>query len=325
MTALFDLHSAGYAHLDLKPHNIVVDNTGQFSIIDYGSTRPLGSRFVVYCTFPFCPPEALFEEEIDITTSIDAFSLGATLYYAIYGTCIFPNAGDFHDDRTCVRRLYDAGLFKIPDTCPPNVPMFVFVMMRSLLQLDPAVRISIQHLYALISDDGEIRINSPISSCCSTTDTPQHNAYTSITDSMNNNVKGYPKSPLSPYILLPHFPFNPATVRNHIIDVIYNKCLREDTLFAFPLAVTYHDLYMSSVIGGKTHIGESVYAPATAYSSALPLILLAHPDPLFRFSLPCRPVRLHHRRVHPAGQGCHPARLVPCQERSDQEVRSQHP
>jgi serine/threonine-protein kinase len=78
--ALEHIHGQGYAHYDLKPHNILVRRDGLFvKLVDFGIAAPLGSRRErVQGTVNFIAPEQTEPGTVDKRT--DIFNLGATMY-----------------------------------------------------------------------------------------------------------------------------------------------------------------------------------------------------------------------------------------------------
>jgi serine/threonine protein kinase len=78
------MHEAGYLHTDIKPNNILLTNTGEVKIIDFGQSCAVGFRKPrIQGTPDYIAPEQV--ERRPLSRQTDVFNLGATLYWAITG------------------------------------------------------------------------------------------------------------------------------------------------------------------------------------------------------------------------------------------------
>jgi serine/threonine protein kinase len=81
------LHSLGYAHCDLKPNNILRDDQGHVTIIDFGQGCKIGTvKERIQGTPDYIAPEQVDRKPISVQT--DMYNLGATMYWVITGTNI---------------------------------------------------------------------------------------------------------------------------------------------------------------------------------------------------------------------------------------------
>ncbi|HEX2970786.1 MAG TPA: serine/threonine-protein kinase [Tepidisphaeraceae bacterium] len=81
---LASLHALGYAHCDLKPNNILVNNEGEVRIIDFGQACKLGTvKDRIQGTPDFIAPEQVRCQPV--TARTDVFNFGATLYWTLTG------------------------------------------------------------------------------------------------------------------------------------------------------------------------------------------------------------------------------------------------
>ena len=86
LDALETMHNSGLFHLDVKPGNIMIDDKGHCTLIDFGASKQLNpsQRSVSFSTMPytpgFAPIEQLGQQRKSIGPWTDFFALGATLY-----------------------------------------------------------------------------------------------------------------------------------------------------------------------------------------------------------------------------------------------------
>ena len=84
--AISYIHSKGIIHYDIKPDNMLVDETGQLKLMDFGfAGTQKDSR--IRGTIQFLAPEFILKQKI--TNRIDFFSLGVSFYYSITGKTPF--------------------------------------------------------------------------------------------------------------------------------------------------------------------------------------------------------------------------------------------
>lgn len=79
------LHQQGFVHADMKPNNILITETGDVKVIDFGQACPLGHvKKRIQGTPDYIAPEQV-EKGVPLTQRTDVFNLGATLYWAVTG------------------------------------------------------------------------------------------------------------------------------------------------------------------------------------------------------------------------------------------------
>ena len=81
------MHQMGYAHCDIKPNNILRNDTGKVKVIDFGQSCKIGTvKERIQGTPDYIAPEQVARRPISVQT--DVFNLGATLYWALTGKLI---------------------------------------------------------------------------------------------------------------------------------------------------------------------------------------------------------------------------------------------
>jgi serine/threonine protein kinase len=134
------IHATGMVHRDLKPGNILLDESGP-KVIDFGIVRaatPTATGRSSHRTFigspPFMAPEQIRGRKI--TAATDVFALGATVYYLATGESAFQ--ADFADG-VLYRVMHDEPDY---DACPEQVRELV----RACLRKEPEERPTTQRI-----------------------------------------------------------------------------------------------------------------------------------------------------------------------------------
>jgi len=87
LDGLEQVHAAGYLHRDIKPGNIIIDNNGAPTLIDFGAARAAMIGRTQTLTAVFTPGYAPIEQFTSGRQGpyTDIYAMGATLYHCISG------------------------------------------------------------------------------------------------------------------------------------------------------------------------------------------------------------------------------------------------
>ncbi len=91
--ALDEIHRQGLVHLDIKPENILVSQTGQAVLADFGITRRRGEKTHEGTPLYLSPEQASGERPIGPWS--DIYSLGVLIYEMLVGRAPFVGEQDF--------------------------------------------------------------------------------------------------------------------------------------------------------------------------------------------------------------------------------------
>ncbi|MDP6935606.1 MAG: serine/threonine-protein kinase, partial [Myxococcota bacterium] len=124
--ALAEIHRLGLAHGDIKPDNILVDQDGTATLLDFGTVRAGQSKdtHTILGTLAYLAPEQRMGRLHD--SRVDVYALGVTLHEAISQVAANPRA-------TAAARPPLALL-------GPQVPLALSDLVQRLLAMDPADR-----------------------------------------------------------------------------------------------------------------------------------------------------------------------------------------
>jgi nucleotide-binding universal stress UspA family protein len=138
--ALIDLHRQNVVHLDIKPSNIMMRDTGEAAFIDFGLSRHLSlpdlleEEFrVPMGTGPYISPEQVLHNRSDVRS--DIFSLGVLLYH--FATRVRP-WGLPKSSRALRRRLWRDPA--PPRKLRPDIPPWLQEVILRCLEPDPTLR-----------------------------------------------------------------------------------------------------------------------------------------------------------------------------------------
>src|SRR5688572_18696777 len=110
--AVHHAHQRGLIHRDLKPGNIIVDETGQPKILDFGVARVTDSDTQATLqtdvgqlvgTLNYMSPEQVLADPLDIDTRSDVYALGVILYELLSGRLPYQISKRLHEAMQTIR------------------------------------------------------------------------------------------------------------------------------------------------------------------------------------------------------------------------------
>jgi nucleotide-binding universal stress UspA family protein len=139
-SALHDIHRQEVIHLDLKPSNVMLRQSGEVALIDFGFSRHLRLPDILAEEFPgpigtgpYISPEQLFGNRSDPRS--DIFALGVILYFFVTAERPF---GDPNGLREWRRRLYRKPA--PPRALRADCPAWLQEIILRCLEVDPRQR-----------------------------------------------------------------------------------------------------------------------------------------------------------------------------------------
>jgi serine/threonine protein kinase len=134
------IHRLGFIHFDLKPSNVLFDNSGAPLVADFGQSRRIlpGGCVAVPPMYRYAiPPETLLSSTGSVLS--DVYQAGLLLYRAVNGDK-FYQAQLANLDIPAIRKLIIAGRLPNRQAFQPHVPKKIRTIIRKALQVNPAKR-----------------------------------------------------------------------------------------------------------------------------------------------------------------------------------------
>ena len=131
-------HAAGVVHGDVKPHNVLVDDTGTLKLVDFGMARVgaiagASAHSVTFGTPEYVAPEQLTDRFVDARA--DLYALGATLFEMLTGRPPFLAATPY----ALIRKKAESTAPSVRDLVP-SVPESLDLAIQRALAPNPEDR-----------------------------------------------------------------------------------------------------------------------------------------------------------------------------------------
>jgi len=127
------MHRRGFVYRDLKPENVLIDDTGYCVIIDFGFAKYVPTKTFTLCGTPlYLPPEVILNRGHN--QSADHWSLGVLIFEMLTGDTPFYKEGMEQMDlfRAIVKGRYQP---------PANISEEAGSVIKGFLSRDPAQRL----------------------------------------------------------------------------------------------------------------------------------------------------------------------------------------
>lgn len=138
-SAVHTAHMLGIVHYDIKPSNVLASEFGRYQLGDFGIAALVGTSGteVAGMSLPWAAPEALRGQEC--THLADVYSVGATLFTALYGRAPFAGKGlgrTAYIERALEEEIHYADI----DGLSPDIQETLTATLRGALEREQANR-----------------------------------------------------------------------------------------------------------------------------------------------------------------------------------------
>ena len=122
-------HSCLVIHRDIKLENVLLDESGNIKITDFGFSNFIepGQLFKTFCGSPMYSPPEIFSGQRYLGPPADIWSLGVILFAMVTGYLPFSDA---NDNLRTLRRRVCMGDFQVPEALSPDCKHLIKKMMR---------------------------------------------------------------------------------------------------------------------------------------------------------------------------------------------------
>lgn len=141
LLGLSRIHASGFLHLDLKPSNILFNDSDRPLIADFGQSRKVSATGIVNSPILYkwsMAPEVIATNAA--TAVADIYQLGVLLYRAVNGESVYALQKSQITTNGDLRNKIDQGRFPDRNTFLPHVPKRIRTIIRKAMRVNPSER-----------------------------------------------------------------------------------------------------------------------------------------------------------------------------------------
>jgi eukaryotic-like serine/threonine-protein kinase len=141
LAGLARIHGSGFLHLDLKPANILFDDTDRPLISDFGQSRRMSATGTINYPpmYKWTMPPEVWAAHTAIVES-DIYQMGTLLYRAVNGDSLYKLQKSAISTDSELLDLIQRGRFPDSKLFLPHVPRRIRTLIRKAMQVKPAER-----------------------------------------------------------------------------------------------------------------------------------------------------------------------------------------
>jgi serine/threonine protein kinase len=158
LSGLNHIHTKGLIHFDIKPTNILVSNSNEALLTDFGLAKFTNAQRIAEQNLFYdlhTAPECLVTNQF--TIQVDIYQAGLTLYRLCNGSNVFKNQLAGVQNKGQLDQLILAGRFPNKDFFLPHIPQKLKTIIKKALEVNPVNRYN--NLIEMLNDLAKVGEN----------------------------------------------------------------------------------------------------------------------------------------------------------------------